>query len=371
MGTQNILRNISNIPGWRSSKKIVVFESDDWGSIRMPSLNSFKKLKEAGVSVDKGDAARYNTNDTLAGKNDFTALYETLSSVKDRNNNPVVFTALSLVANPDFEKIKQSNFRQYFYEPITTTIERYHPGQSVFELWKEGIQKKLFVPQFHGREHLNVMVWMDALRNNDPQTHAAFNEGCWGFSNKHMYNVKYQAAFDVANPAEINYHGEVIKEGLTLFEQLFGYRASFFVPPNGPFNNSLEQTAFGAGIKYMSASKIQHEAVGLGKTKKVFHYLGQKNKYGQTYLTRNCFFEPSQPGKNWVQECLSEMEIAFRWKKPAIISSHRVNYIGVLNEVNRKAGLAALKQLLDKIVLKWPDAEFMTSNQLGELITGK
>ena len=34
---KNALRNLSNLPGWRTSRKIVVIESDDWGTIRMPS----------------------------------------------------------------------------------------------------------------------------------------------------------------------------------------------------------------------------------------------------------------------------------------------------------------------------------------------
>jgi len=31
------MRNVANIPGWRTDRKIVVIESDDWGAIRMPS----------------------------------------------------------------------------------------------------------------------------------------------------------------------------------------------------------------------------------------------------------------------------------------------------------------------------------------------
>lgn len=40
--------HVSNIPGWRTNRKIVVIESDDWGSIRMSSLEAFKNLLKAG-----------------------------------------------------------------------------------------------------------------------------------------------------------------------------------------------------------------------------------------------------------------------------------------------------------------------------------
>ncbi|NTW32234.1 MAG: hypothetical protein HGB12_06370 [Bacteroidetes bacterium] len=34
----------SNIPGWRTDRKILVIESDDWGSIRMPSKETYSGL---------------------------------------------------------------------------------------------------------------------------------------------------------------------------------------------------------------------------------------------------------------------------------------------------------------------------------------
>jgi len=53
--------------------------------------------------------------------------------------------------------------------------------------------------------------------------------------------------------------------------------------------------------------------------------------------------------------------------KPCIIGSHRINYIGSLNERNRTKNLAMLKIILQKIVLKYPNVEFINSNQLTNL----
>jgi len=66
---------------------------------------------------------------------------------------------------------------------------------------------------------------------------------------------------------------------------------------------------------------------------------------------------------------LLDIENAFKWKKPAVISSHRLNYIGGLNEKNRVSGLKDLNRLLSEIQKRWPDVEFMTSSQLGDLIS--
>jgi len=359
---------LSNLIGWKTNRKILIIESDDWGSLRMSSIKSFEKLKEKGVPVDIGDSFIYNKFDNLENEDDLDSLFSALKSFKDINGNNLVFTPINLVANPDFEAIKSNHFSGYIYEPFTKTLDKMYGSNNVLNLYRQGIEHNIFVPQFHGREHLNIAVWMNALRSGDPNTLDSFNENFWGYKNNNAFGVMYQAAFDIESPEEITNQHEVLKDGLKLFKEIFGYKASYFVPPNGPINNQLEKTASDNGIKFVSSSKIQNEALGYGKTQKKFHYLGQKNKHRQVYITRNCFFEPSHMGFDWINGCLKDIEIAFYCKKPAVISSHRVNYIGSLDTDNRKKGLMALKMLITKAQEKWPDIEFMTTAQLGNLI---
>ncbi|MCQ2265090.1 MAG: hypothetical protein MJZ46_03490 [Bacteroidales bacterium] len=55
-GLKSALRvNASNIPGWRTNRHIIVIESDDWGSVRMSSLESFERMKQAGMPVEQGN----------------------------------------------------------------------------------------------------------------------------------------------------------------------------------------------------------------------------------------------------------------------------------------------------------------------------
>ena len=121
----------------------------------------------------------------------------------------------------------------------------------------------------------------------------------------------------------------------------------------------------------MATAKVHREPGGSGVRNTKIRWLGKRNKYGQRYMTRNCFFEPSTPGKDWVDTCLHEIATAFRWRKPAIISSHRVNYIGALEESNRDHGLLKLRELLDSIIRRWPETEFVSSDQLGQMIEGE
>ena len=41
---QIISHNLLNIPGWRTKRKLVVIESDDWGAIRMPSKEIYNQF---------------------------------------------------------------------------------------------------------------------------------------------------------------------------------------------------------------------------------------------------------------------------------------------------------------------------------------
>ncbi len=366
-----LIRNLSNIPGWRTRRRLVVIESDDWGSIRMPSNEVFENLSKAGIDLISDEGYRFNKYDTLATAEDLSSLFEALSIANDSNGRPAVLTPVSVVANPDFDKIQNADFTEYYYEPFTETLGKYPGCENSFALWKEGITKRLFVPQFHGREHLNVKVWMRALNSKNDKTLLTFRNSMWGISTVHDpdIRVELQAAYDFIDPEDLNYQKEVITSGLNLFQELFGYRATFFVPPNGPFSSKLEPVCSASGIKYLSTSKIQIEPIGNGETTRNLHRLGQKNGNGLTYLTRNCFFEPSQNGQDWVDSCLKDISVAFKWNKPAVISSHRVNYIGALHRENREKGLSQLSQLLKEIMKCWPNAEFITSQELGEIIT--
>lgn len=363
----NAIRAASNIPGFSTKRKLVIIESDDWGSIRMPSLKALERLEHKGLNMRAGDSERYNLNDTLASKEDLSALFEVLGRHKDSKGNPACFTALSLPSNPNFEKIKESGYSEYFNEPFTETLERY--GQhDALEMWKFGEKEKLFIPEYHGREHLNVVAWMRSLKRGDKETMLAFNEGLWAFSSSITSKVSFQAPYDVEYPDDITEQVQIIQDGLQIFEKVHGRKARFFVPPNGKIHSSVENATAQGGIRYISSSKIHTEVLGEGKTRKHFRYIGKKNKLNQVFLTRNAFFEPNQGrNKDHVDSCLKEIEIAFKYNKPAVICTHRCNYIGSLSENNRWVSLKALDRLLINIKKNWLNVEFIHSNHLGKI----
>lgn len=364
---QTITHNILNIPGWRTNRHIVVIESDDWGSIRMPSKEVYDKLLREGYRVDLHPYEKY---DSLATEDDLSCLFEVLTKYSDMHGRHPVVTANCAVANPNFEKIEQSGFRQYYYEPFTTTLKRYNGCERSFDLWKEGIKNKVFMPQFHAREHLNVARWLDVLRNGDSDNLFAFKQGMIGIFPKdnHKIGNVFQVALDNSKyenqPIE-----EIISEGLALFEKLFGFNSKTFIAPCYTWKSDIERVLKEKGVLGLQGMVYQREPGG----NHIRHWMGTKNKHGQVYTIRNAFFEPSLRGEKHdeITECLYRIKCAFRWNKPAIISAHRINFIGAIHKENRENNLKSLSVLLSSIIRQWPDVEFMSSDELCDIIVSK
>ena len=237
---------LKSVPGFHTTRKIVVLESDDWGSIRMPSEVVFSQMTDFGFKLTEGVTGRYNKYDTLATCEDLTKLFEVLTSFKDSNGNYFVMTPMILTANPDFQRIKESDYTRYFYEPFTETIKSYYGSESSFRMWEEGIKLHIFRPQFHGREHLHVSRWLNQLQNRDKHTLFAFDHKMWGYpqlTGIYEPGKSIQAAFAFVSLEELQVLKQVIVEGLELFERLLGYKATYFVPPNGPLSTKLNENS--------------------------------------------------------------------------------------------------------------------------------
>jgi hypothetical protein len=360
-------KHLLNIPGKRLTKKYIVFESDDWGSERIPSRESLNILTSHRIDVYKNP---FNYLDSLESEDDLTSLYEILIRFKDRSGNHPVLTANSVTANPDFVRIQASGFKDYHYKSVIETYSIKRGCENVYNLIKEGIVAGIFHPQLHGREHLNVRQWLAALQKGNKVLQAAFNAGIYGIDleSESLKRPNFTAAFDTNSEQESDEHKNIIRQGSSLFKDIFGYSSKSFIAPCYIWQPSLEVILKENGISYIQGLPIQYAPIYGGKYRKIFHYQGERNKMQQSYFVRNCFFEPAlHPGFKWIEDCLKRLKIIFFWGKPAIIGTHRINFIGSLNEENRKQNLLCFYELLKQIVKIWPDVEFITTDKLGEL----
>lgn len=369
-----ILKNISNIPGWRTKRKILVIESDDWGSVRSFSKEAVDKMEIYGLPIRK--YTHFNAYDSLESNEDLELLFELLSSFKDCLGNSVKFTPLCIMGNPDFESIAKSDYQEYYFQPLEETIKEYPKHSRLIELWQKGREQNIFHPELHGREHVNINRYMQILKSNPEKEGLRFalnNKSVGINSYKNIKYPNYLGALHPITQEETYKLHQYIRDAAKLYMQYMGDKPSYFVAPNAEEPKELEKTLSEVGVKYLNRSKRRTYPVGDGSFKSEWNFMGRKTEFGQIILNRNCIFEPAKSRglnlkKDWVDACLKDIELAFRYNKPAVVSTHRVNYVGFIDSGNRDFGLKSLSDLLRRSLQKWPDIEFMTSAQLGDLI---
>lgn len=367
---KNTLRtHLINFPGWRTTRKLIVFESDDWGSIRMPSKEVYASLLKNGIAVNK---SKYDELDGLENREDLEALFELISQYKDHKGNYPKFTFNTVMGNPDFEKMKAASYESYFFETLFDSYKYYHKDD-LAPLWFEGISKGLIMPQFHAKEHFNVGLLMHDLALDNKETRIALEHGFFGLKTQtsSVHQKSYLAAYYATNPEELKQRVAVLKEGLSLFESVFGFKSETFIACNYVWPKELEFYLNQYGVKGIQGNYTQKRPVleKEGKLKLIRNYTGKRNEYDQVYTVRNVKFEPFENQHyDWVASAMKEIEIAFRYQKPAIIGTHRVNYVGGMSPPNATDSRNKLTILLQSLLTRWPDVEFMSSNELVGLL---
>jgi hypothetical protein len=367
----SLINNLKNSIGWKTKRRIVVFSVDDYGNVRLHSKEARSKLDEAGMKI----YSRFDLFDTLETKQDLEQLFAVLNSVKDKNGRSAVFTPFALPCNINFEKMAADDYYNFYYENLPQTYSKLAKEQpeaydGAWELWQEGIAKGFLKPQFHGREHLNLLVFNDKLKKRDPQLLTALkNKSYTSISDDDYPTMSSTAAFDFFDVSDNEHLRPIIKEGLQLFEEVYGYRSNYFTPPVYQIHHSLFQTLKENGITYIDLGLVRKEHQGQNNYKTSFNYIGKKADENLTIVVRNIVFEPTEErGVDWVHFTMKQIERAFRWNKPAIISSHRVNFCGHIDSENREKGLRTLQQLLQEIVKRWPDVEFMAADEMADCL---
>lgn len=363
---RDAILNIKNIPGPSVGRKLVVIECDDYGGIRTPSGAVYDMLADKGL-VDA--SSRYRL-DTLATSEDMEQLLDVLEGVEDKNGNSAVMTPFSNVANPDFEKIRKSGFTEYHFEKFTDTLLRYGRGTGVFEQWKRGMERGIFVPELHGREHVSVQLWLQKLREGNPDLLLAFDHG---FVSLKMKDVPtgasgFRAEFYFNSQEQIPFLKDSITSGVNQFRDIFGYTPRVFAPSNAIFHPVFESEVAKEGVKFLNVWHMNPIPDKNGDLKLKYYRNGKKASSGVTYYVRNCAFEPSENGYTGIESTMQQIKAAFRWRKPAIISTHRVNFVGGIEPSNREYGLRELRGLLVAILKRWPDAEFLSSADMFNLL---
>ena len=350
-----------NRKGKRLRKKYLIIESDDWGSIRIPSKQAQKVLENEGIDLFANPYLKY---DGLESTQDVMALFEVLSSVKNQFNQNPKITLNTVTHNPDIQKIRESGFKEYSREPIQKTYHSFDDSD-IFKIISEGIENNLCLPQFHGTEHVNVPLWLSMLQESSFSSiiRKAFEAGIAGIPKEEYLNYKgnLQATYE---STDIDYVLDSLQLGLTSFESLWGFKSKTFIANNYVWDSSIEEKLNSLGVEHFQGMKYQLLPY---KTGKLRHVNGEHNSLGQTFGVRNCHFEPSEKGTQ-IDQTLEEVKSAFAWGKPAVLCTHRMNFTSRFDVQQRDSNLKDFNRLLTEIVQKWPDVIFLNSAEFATIL---
>lgn len=362
-----------NAASWKTTSRILVIESDDWGMVRTASRDAFSRLQKAGYPVEN---CPYNRYDTLERSADLSALADTLSQFKDCQGRVATLTANMIVGNPDFDKIRHNKFEKYFAQPFWKTLTDYG-HTSTINVYREAASGGVLKPQLHGREHTAVDEWLEALRRGDKRFHDAFDERMYtvhpgGATSGHR-DLLDALRYSPTDPYFPNL-AAALQVAQTWFTQFWGAPSKTFIAPCYTWHPALEKHLSDIGVAALQGTRVQRVPAKdpSNDVTRARHITGQANKYNQRYLVRNVTLEPSlaHDENQCLQQALSQTSQAFWFRTPAIVSSHRLNFIGGLDEKNRDRGLRVLSGFLSEVKRLWPDVEFMSSDELSEKIRG-
>jgi len=251
-----ISKNLQAIPGKKTNRKILVIESDDWGHVSMPTMSAYHKLQNFGIPVKH---CAYSTYDFLENYNDIEILNNFCSSFRYINGSPLKITANFIMANPNFEYIKDSNYSEYRYIDLKETYMMHQGSLATFSSIQESFKNSTLIPQLHGREHLQVNHWLGALRERDNETSYAFDLGVVGHPSEYgkKSGIHFLSAFHVKCLSDLDFIGQSVLDGSRLFNQIFGFQSKTFIAPRYIWPVEVEKIFKKAGIHTLQGTLIQ------------------------------------------------------------------------------------------------------------------
>ncbi len=356
-------------------RKIVVFQSDDWGTQRITASNEAENLL-----LKRKINNEFVAFDTLESDIDLKRFRSEFADLSKKLNRELNMTFNMVMGNPDFEAIKKSDFKEYSVQDLNSSYNYYGFNSKKIKLeYDEMLKSNMFDFQFHSREHVNIKLWLKALNSKDVLIKEAFHLGFWGISTptSQKFKQSFMATWDETDDIDDNWR---IENGIDEFTKYFGFEPSSFVPNNYIFPKGKVHLLEKKNIQSFQGREFQIQP----KYNKIFPYRfklmretgniepGSKRIFS---MVRNVQFEPSKDlfykkqGINQTDQLSTakiQIQKAFAKNQIAIVDTHRVNYVSSRNEENTNYGINQLGKLISYLVQQYPDIQFMSTQNLTD-----
>ncbi len=341
--------------------RAVVLQSDDWGLCAwVPDDRAHRVL--ADLPAFRSEAGLRYGRSTLEHAVDVRALAGTLSAVRGADGLPAVLQANTIVANPDPVRLVPPEFACAAL-PLTV-----HPAQparwerpGLWEAVREAEADGVWWAELHGLHHLPAQAWLTALRRGEDDARRAFEHG-----SPVCRAVEASGEYAADEPRPVR--AADLREAVAHFERLFGRPPTSFCPPDYRFDDWFEQEAAAAGLTTLQGRFERHGQPFARQRRWLARWRPLEVAGGRFHLPPRIAFEPrgeaAPAGPVGLAAVLARVRAAWRRGRPAIVSTHRLNYAH-LDAAWSEAGRAALGSLLRSLAAD--GARFLTDMELRQL----
>jgi hypothetical protein len=218
-------------------------------------------------------------------------------------------------------------------------------------------------PELHGLHHLPETAWLTALRRGESDARRAHEH-----QSPVCHAVEASGEYDPAEPSAVRARN--LDLAVARFRELFGRLPASLCPPDYRWNEQLESDAERLGIPVIQGKPEQlgHSFPRLRRL--LLRYRWPNVNGARFYLPPRIAFEPAgQAGGSTrlgAEAVVRAVQAAWQRGQPAILSTHRVNFVH-LDAALAESGRAALRDLLAR--LERAGAVFLIDREVRELQT--
>ena len=343
--------------GFFFDRPLLLIQSDDWGRVGVRDEEGFEELREAGLLLGENPYDFY----TLETADDVDALTTILGRHKDSVNRSAVAAMYFVVANVDFEKVAQSNYREIPTRPLADGFPgRWHrPG--LLDAYRQGVAQGTIFAALHGATHFCRTAVQREL-NTDGER-AQLLRTLWKAESPYIFWRMPWVGYEYWDPgrptearhlaAELQY--TAINEAVQGFQRMFHSAPVSACAPGYRADGNTHRAWQAAGVRV-----AQHGPGGMRAPR--------FDRYGLLNIYRNIGFEPSVDRHFSVEQCLRSAAECFARGIPAVLSIHAINCHSSLKSY-RSSTLRFLHEFLTEVEKRFPDLLYLHDTDLHNVIT--
>ena len=338
-----------------------MIESDDWGLCGWsPDEPAWRALAE--LPAFRSPPGRRYGGSTLERAEDVRELARLLAELRGGDGFAPVLQANTVMAGPAFERLTPPAF-DVAELPVTESY-------AASARWRRdglaaavdtAIEAGVWWPELHGLHHVPEHAWLTALRRGVDDARRALEH-----HSTICTAVEASGEYDPSEPRELRRRH--IGRAVERFARRFGRPPGSLCPPDYRWDDALEADAEALGLTTLQglAEQSGHPLARLRRL--ALRHRWPNRRGGRFYLPPRIAFEPGawEPDArgSLVESTRRRVRAAWDRGQPAILSTHRVNYVHLDPERARR-GRDTLRDLLSRLVED--GAAFLTDAEVRQL----